>query len=291
MVMMQPHNPAATASAANSSSVNDTTVSVDVRRVSRHFAGVAALEDVSFSTGSGEVVCLLGDNGAGKSTLLKLLSGVHRPTRGEICMDGRAVEFRSPRDALTEGIATVYQEVGVMPLMSVSRNFFLGAEPTRGVGPFRRIDHAHSSSIALREIRALGITRVNDGAQLAGTLSGGERQALAIGRAMYLGARVLILDEPTSALGVKESEIVLRLIKAARAKGVAVIFVTHNVHHAMAVGDHFVVLIHGKVAADFKRGERTREEILDLMAGGESLQELATELEDSESDDGWGRDS
>jgi simple sugar transport system ATP-binding protein len=255
---------------------------LELEGISKHFSGVAALENVSFSLDPGEVLCLLGDNGAGKSTLIKVLSGVHRPTRGAMRMDGREVRFDSPRDALAAGIATVFQEVGVMPLMSVARNFFLGSEPTKGVGPFKRIDHAKANAQALREIRAIGITRVRDGAQLVGTLSGGEKQALAIGRAMHLGARALILDEPTSALGVKESEVVLRLIKKASADGVAVILVTHNVHHAMSVGNRFVVLIHGEVAADFRRGERTREEVLDLMAGGEELQALAVELEQAD---------
>lgn len=252
---------------------------LELEGVTKRFSGITAVNNVSFGLAKGEVLCLLGDNGAGKSTLIKLLSGVHRPSSGSVRIDGSLVEFASPRDALDAGIATVHQDIAVMPLMSVSRNFFLGAEPTKGRGPLRRIDHAKANELAIREVRALGLTRVTDGEQLVGTLSGGEKQALAIGRAMYRGARILILDEPTSALGVKECQVVLRLIQRASADGVAVIFITHNVHHAMTVGHRYVVLIHGEVAADFRKGERRREEILDLMAGGEELEALSLELE------------
>jgi simple sugar transport system ATP-binding protein len=173
----------------------------------------------------------------------------------------------------------VHQDVGVMSLMSVARNFFLGLEPTKGWGPFKRIDHEKAKTIVIDQITAMGIRRVRDGNQLVGVMSGGEKQALAIARAIYFGGRVLILDEPTSALGVKEAEIVLRFIHQARSKGIAVILITHNVHHALSVADHYIVLIHGEVAANFRKGEKTREEILDLMAGGERLQSLAAELE------------
>jgi simple sugar transport system ATP-binding protein len=258
---------------------------LELRGVSKHFAGIAALNDVSFDVAGGEVVCLLGDNGAGKSTLIKVLSGVHRPTQGKLYMDGERVEFHSPREARAAGIATVHQDVGVIPLMSVARNFFVGAEPTKGPKALHWIDNAKANRIALEQIHALGITRVRDGGQLVGTMSGGEKQALAIGRAMYFGARVLILDEPTSALGVKESEIVLRLVMNVKSRGVAVVFITHNVQHALTVGDRFIVLIHGEVAADFRRGEKTREEVLDLMAGGERLQQLAREIEHVEAEE------
>jgi len=162
--------------------------------------------------------------------------------------------------------------------MSVGRNFFLGAELKKGWGPFARLDTAKANGIALEQIRRFGITRVSDGDQLVGTLSGGERQALAIGRAMYFGAKVLILDEPTSALGVKESAIVLRLILQAKSQGAGIVFITHNAHHAMTVGDQFLVLIQGKVAASFARGEKTSGEVLNLMAGGEQMEDLANEL-------------
>ncbi|MCB9994603.1 MAG: sugar ABC transporter ATP-binding protein [Hyphomicrobiaceae bacterium] len=246
--------------------------------VSCAFGNNLALDSVSIEVQPGEITCLLGDNGAGKSTLIKIMSGVQRPTGGTIEFEGRPVRFESPRDAQLLGIGTVHQDVGLIPLISVARNFFLGSEPTIGWGPFRRLDHGAARRIALEQIAEMGIRRVHDADQLVGTMSGGERQALAIARALYFGARLLILDEPTAALGVKEAAIVIDQIKRARAKGVALVFITHNATHAMAVGDRFTVLMHGRVAAQFLKGEKTREQVLDLMAGGE--QYTAMELAD-----------
>jgi simple sugar transport system ATP-binding protein len=224
------------------------------------------------------VLCLLGDNGAGKSTLIKILSGVHAPTSGTIAVSGSPVSFKSPKDASGYGIATVHQFGGTFALMGVGRSFFVGAEPTAGFWPLKRMDNKRANQIAVRAIQDLGITRVTDGNTLVGSLSGGERQALAIARAVHFGAKVLILDEPTAALGVREAAHVLRIVMHARQNGVAVILVTHNVTHAMTVGDHFAVLIHGALAADFCKGERTREEITDLMAGGQTMAKLEAEL-------------
>ncbi|MEU7855908.1 ATP-binding cassette domain-containing protein [Nonomuraea sp. NPDC049141] len=248
--------------------------------VGKSFVGTNALADISLEVHPGQVLCLLGDNGAGKSTLIKILSGFHAPTCGTIEVDGRPVVFKSPRDVSAYGIATVHQFGGTFQLMTVGRSFFVGVEPTKGWGPFKRFDKRLAGEIAVREMQSLGITRVTDGKRLVGSLSGGERQALAIARAVYFGANILILDEPTAALGVKEATHVLRIIMQARAKGVAVIFVTHNVLHAMMVGDHFAVLIHGRKADDFHKGERTREQITDLMAGGEAMADLEAELAD-----------
>jgi simple sugar transport system ATP-binding protein len=164
--------------------------------------------------------------------------------------------------------------------MSLGRSFFVGLEPTKGWGPFKRIDRKYSNEVVVREMQAMGITRVTDGERLIGSLSGGERQVSAIARAVHFGAKVLILDEPTAALGVKESSHVLRIIMQARQKGIAVILITHNVTHALAVGDHFAVLIHGEKADDFRKGERTREQIIDLMAGGEAMADLEKEIEE-----------
>lgn len=239
--------------------------------VSRAFGNNLALDGVSLEAHAGEVHCLLGDNGAGKSTLIKIMSGVTPPSQGTLTFEGRPVQFRSPRDAQSYGIGTVHQDVGSIPLISVARNFFLGNEPTVGWGPFKRLDHATANRIALEQIRKMGIRRITDAEQLVGTMSGGERQALAIARALYFGARLLILDEPTAALGVKESKIVIDLIKTARAQGIALVFITHNATHALSVGDRFTVLIQGRVASQFKRGEKTREEVLNLMAGGEDF--------------------
>lgn len=247
--------------------------------ISKSFGPIDVLHDINLEVQRGEVLCLLGDNGAGKSTLIKVLSGVHRPTAGTVEIDGKAVAFESPRDASNQGIATVHQFGGTFPLMSVGRCFFVGAEPMKRWGPFSIFDRKTANQIAVRETRELGITRIDDGNRLVGGLSGGERQALAIARAVYFGASVLILDEPTAALGVKEAAHVLRIVLQARQKGIAVIFITHNVVHALTVGDHFAVLIKGAKAADFRKGEKGREEITDLMAGGEHMAELEAEIE------------
>ncbi len=247
--------------------------------INKSFGPIDVLHDINLKVYPGEVLCLLGDNGAGKSTLIRLLSGVYKPTSGTIEMAGNAVAFASPRDASNAGIATVHQFGGTFPLMSIGRSFFVGEEPTKGWGPFKRFDRKTANDIAVKAVRDLGITRITEGDRLVGGLSGGERQALAIARAVHFGASVLILDEPTAALGVKEAAHVLRIVLQARQKGIAVIFITHNVVHALTVGDHFAVLIKGAKAADFRKGEKTREEITDLMAGGEQMAELEAEIE------------
>jgi simple sugar transport system ATP-binding protein len=257
----------------------DTVPVLEARDISKYFGRVIALEHVSLSVRAGEVNCLLGDNGAGKSTLIKTLSGVHPPDSGSLYMDDKPVTLASPRDALDRGIATVYQDLAVLPLMSISRNFFVGSEPTNGWGPFRRFDVSDAGRVATEQMLEIGI-QVRDPSQLVGTLSGGERQTLAIARAEYFGARVLILDEPTSALGVKEAAIVLRHIIRARAKGLAVIFITHNVQHALPVGDRFTILSHGRLAGEFVRGEVGQDELLRLMGGGDELTQLARELDE-----------
>jgi simple sugar transport system ATP-binding protein len=247
---------------------------VEFRHVTKRYSGVEAVSDLSFRLVPGEVLCLLGENGAGKSTVIKMLTGLEGHTEGEVLIDGVKTEFTSPRQARSAGISTVYQDVGTLPLMSVGRNFVLGAEPLTGI--FKRFDKKKANEMAVREMQALGIARVTDGDQLVGTLSGGERQALAIGRATFFGARVLVLDEPTAALGLRESATVLKLIDRVRDRGVAVLFITHNGHHAHATGDHFVVLRRGSAIAEFSRGDKTSGEIMELMAGGEELSKLLT---------------
>ena len=250
-----------------------------LRNINKSFGPIDVLHDISLEVRSGEVLCLLGDNGAGKSTVIRILSGVHQPSSGTVELDGTAVAFRNPRDADDKGIATVHQFGGTFPLMSIGRSFFVGREPTTWVGPFKVYDRRTANATAVKAVREFGITRIEDGDRLVGGLSGGERQALAIARAVHFGARVLILDEPTAALGVKEAAHVLRIVLQARRKGIAVIFITHNVVHALTVGDHFAVLIRGAKAADFRKGEKSREEITDLMAGGEAMAELEAEIE------------
>jgi len=228
---------------------------------------------------AGEVMCVLGDNGAGKSTLIKTLSGVHPPTEGRYLIEGREVRLTSPRDALARGIATVYQDLAMIPLLSVWRNFFLGSEPTRGWGPWRRFDVDFAQRTAREELQKMGID-IRDTAQPVGTLSGGERQSVAIARAVYFGAKVLILDEPTSALGVKQAGVVLRYIVQARARGLGVIFITHNPHHAYPVGDRFTILNRGRSYGTFTKAELSRDELVQMMAGGRELEELGHELEE-----------
>jgi simple sugar transport system ATP-binding protein len=252
---------------------------VELVKVTKRYTGVTAVADLSLQLNAGEVLCLLGENGAGKSTVIKILTGVETPTLGKVLVDGEVVHFSSPREAREKGIATVYQEIGALPLMSVARNFVLAAEPQRGRGLFRRLDLEEASRIALKSLRELGISRVVDGEQLVGTLSGGERQALAIGRAVHFGARVLVLDEPTAALGVRESATVLKLIERVRARGVAVLFITHNAYHAYAAGDRFMVLRRGETLASFPKNERTIGEVIELMAGGAELKSLLTASE------------
>ncbi|KPH07586.1 sugar ABC transporter ATP-binding protein (plasmid) [Rhizobium acidisoli] len=252
---------------------------LELQNVDKSFGPIDVLHDISLKVRAGEVLCLLGDNGAGKSTLIKTLAGVHKPTRGTILMDGNPVEFSGPRDAQEKGISAVHQFGGTFPLMSIGRSFFVGVEPTKGWGLFKVYDRRKANEIAVKAVQDFGITRIDDGDRLVGGLSGGERQSLAIARAVHFGARVLILDEPTAALGVKQAAHVLRIVNEAKRRGLAVIFITHQVMHAMAVGDHFAVLIRGAIAADFRRGEKTREEITDLMAGGETMADLEAQID------------
>lgn len=259
--------------------MNDATPVLELRNVDKSFGPIDVLHEISLKVRAGEVLCLLGDNGAGKSTLIKTLAGVHKPTRGEILMDGAEVIFSGPKDAAERGIATVHQFGGTFPLMSIGRSFFVGVEPTKGWGPFKIFDRKKANEVAVKAVRDFGITRIDDGERLVGGLSGGERQSLAIARAVHFGARVLILDEPTAALGVKQASHVLRIVVEAKKRGLAVIFITHQVMHAMAVGDHFAVLIRGALAANFRKGEKTREEITDLMAGGEAMAGLEATIE------------
>jgi len=252
---------------------------LQLENVSKFFGTVIALNGVTLRLKRGEVHCLLGDNGAGKSTLIKTLAGVHAPDQGEYLIDGRPVHFQSPRGALDVGIATVYQDLALVPLMSVARNFFMGREPRRKVvGPFHVMDHALARRTATEKLGEMGI-KVRDANQVVGTMSGGERQCLAIARAIFFGARVLILDEPTAALGVRQSVNVLKLIRRARAKGISVIFITHNVNHAYPVGDTFTLLNRGRSLGTFTKGEVARDAVLDMMAGGAEMQKMIGELE------------
>jgi simple sugar transport system ATP-binding protein len=251
---------------------------IDVHNLVKHFGPVIALAGVSLSLNAGEVHCLLGDNGAGKSTLIKTLSGVFRPTSGDFVVEGEQVSFNSPRDALDRGIATVYQDLAMIPLLSITRNFFLGREPVKWrLGPVSFIDMEHADRIARDEMRQIGIN-VRDPQQAVGTLSGGERQCVAIARAVHFGAKVLILDEPTSALGVAQTSMVLKYVRQLRQKGLGIIFITHNVRHAYAVGDRFTILNRGRTMGTFRKADITLDRLQTMMAGDKELQALDEEL-------------
>jgi simple sugar transport system ATP-binding protein len=251
---------------------------LEAEGISKYYGNIVALKDISAHVNAGEVACILGDNGAGKSSFIKILSGVHQPDEGRLVVDGEEVHFASPRDARANGIATVYQDLAMVPLMSIWRNFFLGAEPRKGIGPVQWFDAATARRIVRKELHEMGID-IRDPDQPVGTLSGGERQSVAIARAVHFGARVLILDEPTSALGVKQAGVVLKYVLQARDRGVAVIFITHNPHHAYPVGDRFVILNRGQSLGTYTKAEIDRQELVRLMAGGRELAELEHELE------------
>ncbi|MBI0299459.1 sugar ABC transporter ATP-binding protein [Streptomyces sp. PRKS01-29] len=250
---------------------------VRLRGVGKLYGNIRALEGIDLAVRPGRVTCVLGDNGAGKSTLIKIISGLHQHDEGEYLVDGKPVRLNSPRDALNLGIATVYQDLATVPLMPVWRNFFLGSELTRGPWPVRRLDIQRMKRITGEELSAMGI-HLDNLEQPIGTLSGGQRQSVAIARAVHFGARVLILDEPTAALGVKQSGVVLKYIAAARERGLGVIFITHNPHHAYMVGDHFAVLRLGALELNAAREDVSLEELTNHMAGGAELAALRHEL-------------
>jgi simple sugar transport system ATP-binding protein len=250
---------------------------IHMENIRKNFGNVIALNGVTFDVRAGECHCLLGDNGAGKSTFIKIMSGVFKPGSGSIFFEGRPMDFDSPRDAMEAEIATVFQDLAMIPLMSVTRNFFMGREPTKGRGLLKRFDVDRANTVTMDEMRKMGINlRAPD--QAVGTLSGGERQTVAIARAVYFGAKVLILDEPTSALGVRQTSNVLATIARVRAQGVGVVFISHNVRHALAVGDRFTVLNRGQTLGTALRGQINANDLQDMMAGGQEMAQLEGSL-------------
>ena len=244
----------------------------------KRFGPFTALNGIDLEIYKGEVHALLGDNGAGKSTLIRLLSGVHQPTEGQIYVEGQAVLFRSPRDASAAGIGTVYQDLALNPLMSVTRNFFMGREICKGPRPYGLLRMDEMDRITHDEMVKIGID-ISDPQQAVGTMSGGQRQTLAIARAVYFGAHVLILDEPTSALGQKQQMEVLKTMMRVRARGdIAIIFITHNEIHSKLVADRFTFLALGEVIGKGTKKELEGEDIRRLMAGGAEIRDLAHEL-------------
>src|ERR1700737_898983 len=249
---------------------------VEMKNVGKSYGNIVALQDISLRVHAGEVTGILGDNGAGKSTLIKIISGLHQQTDGELLVDGDPTKFNSPKEALTTGIATVYQNLAVVPLMPVWRNFFLGQEIRQKRFPWP-LDANAMRATTLTELSKMGIDLPDVGVAL-GSLSGGRRQFVAISRAVFFGARVLILDEPTAALGVKQSGVVLKYITAAKEAGFGVVFITHNPHHAHMVGDHFVLLNRGRQKLDCAYDDITLEHLTQEMAGGDELEALSHEL-------------
>ena len=242
---------------------------VKMVRIGKRFGTVSALEDVDFEARAGEVTALLGDNGAGKSTLIKILTGVYPPSEGTIYFRGREVRIESPRDARELGIETVYQDLALVPLMSVARNFFLGRELT---GPFRILQVRRMEGETRRALGDIGIEKFSEAgnrsvSEPVGKLSGGERQSVAIGRAVHFGASLLILDEPTSALSVAETEKVLSYTQAAKRRGLGVIFISHNIHHVYLVSDRYTILRHGRKTGDYVKGDLTEKDIADIITG------------------------
>ena len=250
---------------------------IETNEIGKTYGSVIALRDVSTVVNAGEVTCVLGDNGAGKSTLIKILAGVHQHDKGSLTVEGEEISFSSPREALDHGIATVYQDLAVVPLMSVWRNFFLGSEPIKGIGPFKVLDRKQGREVTKKALSEMGID-LRDVEQPVGTLSGGERQCVAIARAVHFGAKVLILDEPTAALGVKQAGVVLKYVARARDRGLGVVLITHNPHHAYPVGDRFLLLKRGRSLGSYDKADISIEELTRQMAGGAELDALSHEL-------------
>jgi simple sugar transport system ATP-binding protein len=239
---------------------------VRMQNIVKRFGVVEALRGVDFHVNPHEIVALLGDNGAGKSTLIKTLTGVYTPTAGQIYFEGRPVRINNPHDARELGIETVYQDLALVDLMSISRNFFLGRELTRRLGPVELLDTQRMNEQTRAALHDIGI-EIRSPREKVGKLSGGERQSIAIGRAVHFGAKLLILDEPTSALSVGETAKVLQYAANAKAQGLSVIFITHNISHVVGLADRYVVIRHGVKAADYKQGEVSQQDLADLITG------------------------
>lgn len=247
--------------------IKDETPLVDMQDIHRYFGSVRALRGVDFHVNKQEIVGLLGDNGAGKSTLIKVLTGYHTPTKGQIYFEGQPVSIDSPHDARELGIETVYQDLALVPLMSIARNFWLGQEPTRRFGPFQFLDKERMAETTFEALMDVGI-HIRDANEEVGSMSGGERQSIAIGRAVYFGKKLLILDEPTSALSVGETRKVLEYTRAAKEKGMSVIFITHNISQVHAVADRFTIISRGRKLGDFTKEDVTEEEVATMVMSG-----------------------
>jgi simple sugar transport system ATP-binding protein len=257
--------------------VSDQPPVLELRSLTVRYGNVPALSRVSTAVPAGEITCVLGENGSGKSTLVGVLSGLRRPDEGELLLDGRPVRFRSPRQARAAGIATVWQDLAVAPLLSVWRNFVLGAEPTRGIWPARRLDVARAREITEQAMARMGVPAPALD-QPASALRSGERETLAIARALHYGARVLVVDEPTTTMTVAQHTLVLQSVVAARDRGLAVVYVTSNPRLAHAVGDSFLLLAGGQVAGRLTRDDVDATDLTRLMVGGDEFTTLPAGL-------------
>ncbi len=238
---------------------------IEMKNIKKSFGKVQALRGVDFHVSRNEIVGLLGDNGAGKSTLIKILVGYYQPDDGEVYFEGRKVNFKSPWQSRQLGIETVYQDLALVNLMPLWRNFFLGREIIRKIGPFSWIERRKMKRIVIDAMNDVGISVRNPDETVA-FMSGGERQAVAIARAIYFGAKLLILDEPTAALSVGETKKVLQHIEEAKKRGISVIFITHNIYHVYEVADRLVLLERGEKVGDYLKKDVTPQYIMDTIA-------------------------
>ena len=247
---------------------------VRMDNISKYYGRVRALDGVTFKVFNNEIVGLLGDNGAGKSTLIKVLSGAVRPTGGDIFIKGKKVEIKSTTDAIANGIETIYQDSALVTQLSITRNLFLGREPIRGPGFLNRMDIDAMDQVARDLLKRVGISKNIPPSTPIGSLSGGERQAVAIARAMHFDSDLIILDEPTNNLGVAETQGVLRFVRNARDSGHSCIFIAHNIHHVFQVVDRIVVMRQGKVVADDIDPKTTTVQKVEEVITGMSESEL-----------------
>ena len=234
-----------------------------LNNIYKSFGNISALNNVSMSTESGKIHCILGDNGAGKSSLVNILSGVFQPNKGEYHLNDRLIKLKNPRQAISLGISTVYQNLAIIPIMNIYRNFFLGNEPIKNKF-LKTIDKKCALDITIQELKKFDIS-INDPERPAGELSGGERQILAIARALYFGASTLILDEPTSALGVKESNKVVEQIMMLKKNNINVILVSHNIDQAFHLGDKFFILKNSNMVGVFEKDETSVNKLRTIL--------------------------
>jgi simple sugar transport system ATP-binding protein len=243
----------------------------ELQDITMNFGNVVAIQGVVFEVARGEIVGLVGDNGAGKSTLVKVMNGFYSPDEGEMRFKGSPVKFSSPRDARSVGIETVYQDLALIPALSMWRNFFLGREIKTGARPYRRLAKRPMRDITMENLREMGLTRLRSPDEPVDILSGGERQALAIARARYFGGSLLLLDEPTSALSVKETEKVSEAVQIAKKDGLGVVIIDHNIGHVHGICDRIVIMESGRVLRSVRRDDVTAQHVSDLVAGRHAL--------------------